>query len=597
MKYSLGLDLGTTSVGWAIINEDKKRIEDLGVRIFERPENPKNGESLAKPRRDARSTRRRLKRRRQRLNYLKSFFIEHKLLKLEEINDELFHRYDPYQLREQAISKKLPNNQLFVALYHIAKRRGYKSNRRKVEEASTDSRKVLGAIKENQKLLEQYKSVAQALLEDDKFKSHKRNRLDDYTNSFIREDFQKEIILILKTQGWSDDDIFELLDKKPHGLFYQRPFMTEELINKMRGKCPYEKGEQRAWKASYTFEIFRLAQDLANLTYNDGQRLTPEQIRLCIEKAQNTQKVTYKAIRETIGHKNSSDFRFDYIRGKKEASYEDEEKHEFCNLKFYHDIRKATKDSSEDLQRITANQDLFDKIGYILTANKDDEKVKGALSELELSPTTTDYLMGLSYSKFAHLSIKALRKLTPHLLIGMTYDQAVEAEYPGEFSEKLSGDKNELPVLSEEEQSQITNPVVKRAINQTRKVVNAIIKKYGAPTQIKIECANELSKNYNERKKIKDRQDENAANNKRIISLLQENFNITNPSGKQITKYKLWEEQLNKCQYCGKPLSLDIFIDDKLAEIDHIIPFSRCGNDSNANKALVCSSCNQPDAV
>ena len=52
MKYSLGLDIGTTSIGWAVIDEDKQRIEDLGVRIFERPENPKSGESLAKPRRD-----------------------------------------------------------------------------------------------------------------------------------------------------------------------------------------------------------------------------------------------------------------------------------------------------------------------------------------------------------------------------------------------------------------------------------------------------------------------------------------------------------------------------------------------------------------
>lgn len=73
MKYSLGLDIGTTSIGWAVINEDKQRIEDLGVRIFECPENPRNGESLAKPRRDARSTRRRLKRRRERLKLPQTF--------------------------------------------------------------------------------------------------------------------------------------------------------------------------------------------------------------------------------------------------------------------------------------------------------------------------------------------------------------------------------------------------------------------------------------------------------------------------------------------------------------------------------------------
>ena len=109
MKYSLGLDIGTTSVGWAVVNETKQRIEDLGVRIFERPENPKNGESLAKPRRDARSVRRRLKRRRERLDYLKQFFIEHDLLSEAEIADLFLYDKDhprhnnPYLIRAQAI--------------------------------------------------------------------------------------------------------------------------------------------------------------------------------------------------------------------------------------------------------------------------------------------------------------------------------------------------------------------------------------------------------------------------------------------------------------------------------------------------------------
>lgn len=57
MNYSLGLDIGTTSCGWSVINLDKKRIEDLGVRIFEGAENPKNGQSLATPRREKRGMR------------------------------------------------------------------------------------------------------------------------------------------------------------------------------------------------------------------------------------------------------------------------------------------------------------------------------------------------------------------------------------------------------------------------------------------------------------------------------------------------------------------------------------------------------------
>lgn len=598
MKYSLGLDIGTASVGWAVVNEDIKRIEDLGVRIFDTPENPKNGESLAKPRRDKRSMRRRLSRRRQRLNYLKNNFIENNLLSTEQIANILDPakdpKIDPYKARQKGISEQLSNEELFVAIYNIAKRRGYKSNRKKVEEndKKSDSKKILGEINKNKQLVEKYGSVGSALYADDKFKTHKRNKTDSYTNSFIREDFEKEARLILEKQNWTENQIERLFhDPNKHwgGIFDQRPFMTEELIAKMRGNCPLEPGKQRAWKASWTYELYRVAQDLSHLKYNHDNELTPEQIQAVIDAAKQTQKITYKKVREIIGFKNAEDFKFDYIRGKREKSYEEEEKHDFCKLKYYHDIHKATGD---DFAKIEQDTELFDKIGYILTVNKDDANIEKALKELPLSQSSIDKLMALNYSGFAHLSIEALRKLTPHLLAGETYDKAVEAEYPGEFAAKLSGNKNELPPLTEEQSNQITNPVAKRAINQTRKVINAIIKKYGAPYQVKIECTNELAKTFRDRMDIKKRQDENnAANNARIEKLKE--LGVTNPTGQQIIKYKLYEEQLCKCQYCGKSFGPEIFLDDKLTEVDHIIPFSRCGNDSLANKALVCSACNQ----
>ena len=63
-QYRIGLDIGITSVGWAVLQNNSQdepvRITDLGVRIFDVAENPKNGDALAPPRRDARTTRRRL---------------------------------------------------------------------------------------------------------------------------------------------------------------------------------------------------------------------------------------------------------------------------------------------------------------------------------------------------------------------------------------------------------------------------------------------------------------------------------------------------------------------------------------------------------
>lgn len=597
MKYSLGLDIGTTSVGWAVINEDVKRIEDLGVRIFDTPENPKNGESLATPRRVKRSSRRRINRRRQRLNYLKEFFVENNILTLDEITNILNPaknpKINPYEARNKGIHEQLSNEELFVAIYHIAKRRGYKSNRKKIEESDKESGKILQAIKHNKDFLTKYETIGSALYSDTNFSAHKRNKADSYSNSFIREDFEHEALKILQKQNWPERQIQKLFhdpSKKYRGIFDQRPFMTEELIAKMRGNCPLEPGEKRAWKASYTFELFRLAEDLSHLKYNNGNELTLKQIQAVIDEAKRIQSIKYKKVREVIGFKNAEDFKFDYIRGKHEKTYDEEEKHEFCNLKYYHAVRKSV--TPEEFVELEHDIDAFDQIGYILTVNKDDANINAALKKMPLCAESIDNLMSLNFSGFAHLSIKALRKLTPHLLNGKTYDKAVEAEYPGEFKAKLSGDKSLLPPLTEEQENQITNPVAKRAINQTRKVINAIIKKHGAPYQIKIECANELAKTFRDRMDIKKRQDENnAANNARVEKLKE--LGITNPTGQQIIKYKLYEEQLCKCQYCGKSLGPEIFLDDKLTEVDHIIPFSRCGNDGLANKALVCAACNQ----
>ncbi len=71
INYILGLDIGIASVGWAMVEIDEEenpiRLIDLGVRVFERAEVPKTGDSLAAARRLARSVRRLTRRRAHRL--------------------------------------------------------------------------------------------------------------------------------------------------------------------------------------------------------------------------------------------------------------------------------------------------------------------------------------------------------------------------------------------------------------------------------------------------------------------------------------------------------------------------------------------------
>ena len=612
MNYSLGLDIGTTSCGWSVINLDKKRIEDLGVRIFEGAENPKNGHSLAEPRREKRGMRKRLHRRRIRLNFLKQFFIQQKILSNQQIESLLAphnNQIDPYAVREKALSEKITPEELFIALYHIAKRRGYKSNSRAETSGDADeNKKTLSAITANQVFLKEYQTVGEALNHAEKFKSHKRNKPNDYSNSFARADFEDEIKKILNKQSefypvLNEEKIQELLYSENFGVLFQRRFMTPELIEKMRGKCQFEKDKPRAQRASYSFELFRLASDLVHLTYNMGNKLTIDEIAACIEKAKELSVLKYSHIQKILAEDVEDEINFDYIRGLKRKDLIKDEaeakkkalEQKFGELKFYHAIKKALKDQPAEWKDIESNIELFDNIGFVLTANKEDDSVREELKKLGLKPSVINGISNIkqSFAGFGHLSLKALRKITPFILQGETYDKAVvDAGYI--FTAKISGNSNRLPALSKEENNQITNPVVKRAISQSIKVVNAIILKYGAPTRIHIECASELAKSYDKRNEIIKTQDENRENNEKIIARLKEEFHVLSPTATQITKFKLYEQQDGKCLYSGSPIDLNrLFSDEHYCEIDHIIPISRCGNDGMINKVLVLNQENQ----
>lgn len=637
-KYSLGLDIGTSSVGWAVLDLDKERIHDLGVRIFERPEDPQNGDSLAKPRRDARSARRRLKRRRQRLNHLKQFFVDQNILTKNQVEKVLdyksdFNKLDIYALRSKALTEELSPEELLKVLYQIAKRRGFKSNRKVVEESDKEGGRVTSALKTNEKFLadNNYTTVGEALSRDEKFAPHKRNKRDDYTNSFARDDFLCELEAIIKIQrnyalknvpkqainemiyGIDDGQVTNV-----NAIMYQRPFMTKELIEKMVGECTFEKDEKRAPKASYSFEVFRLASDLSHLIFiprdaskrqakreNLEVRLSPEQISKIIDVAKSQKNLTYKKVRSTAGI--SEDYVPKDVRGKKKEGDEFGEDNTFGGLKAYNDIRSALRALPEDWAKIN-NESAINQIAYVLTTQKADEGIRDELNLLPISDKAKEAIVKIkptNFKAFGHLSIKALQKITPHILEGMTYDKACEAA--GYDFKKQSASLE-----------QITNPVVKRAIAQTLKVVRAIERKYGKPYFIKVETARDLAKNFKDRNAIKKENEENQGYNEDIKSIITDGYEASPKTkggkqllghlrelnvhlnknadfnGRQIIKVKLYREQNGVCLYSGKSIDFETMLrDDNAYQVDHIVPFSRSNNDGITNKTLVLTEENQ----
>ena len=309
-------------------------------------------------------------------------------------------------------------------------------------------------------------------------------------------------------------------------------------------------------------------------------RLSPEQISKVIDVAKSQKSLTYKKVRSTAGI--SEDYVPKDVCGKKKDGDEFGEENAFGGLKAYNDIRSALKDLPEDWAKID-NESAINQIAYILTTQKADEGIRVELDALPLSDKAKEAIVKIkptNFKAFGHLSIKALQKITPHVLKGMTYDKACEAA--GYDFKKQSASLE-----------QITNPVVKRAITQTLKVVRAIERKYGKPYFIKVETARDLAKNFKDRKAIENENKENQARNQSIIQTLNEN-DIVTPTGQQIIKVKLYREQNGVCLYSGKPIDFETMLhDDNAYQVDHIVPFSRSNNDGMTNKVLVLTEENQ----
>lgn len=137
--------------------------------------------------------------------------------------------------------------------------------------------------------------------------------------------------------------------------------------------------------------------------------------------------------------------------------------------------------------------------------------------------------------------------LIPFLEKGMKYSDACAAAGI-DFKGHSDNERSHLLHPTQDDYADITSPVVKRAVSQTIKVINAIIRKQGcSPTYINIELAREMAKDFKERNKLKKENDENRARNERLLERIKKEYGKSNPTGLDLVKLKLYEEQQGVC--------------------------------------------------
>lgn len=605
--YGIGLDIGVASTGWAVVALNDLAqpcgFIRLGSRVFPGAEHPKTGESLAAPRRMARSMRRRTRRKALRKQDLYRLMEQSGLAGRQELSAlfEAGHLEDIYALRTRALDEPVTPQEFARILLHLMQRRGFKSNRRAAN--SKEDGALLQAVTQNRQRMEEngYRTVGEMLYRDPSFAVHKRNKGENYLSTVSREEIAREAQAVFAAQrgfgqAWATPELeaeyLTLLlrqrsfDEGPGGNSPYRGGWAAKI-----GTCTFLPGEDRAFKNTPTFERFTLLQKISHLRVIENgctRALSEEERAKLLALAYRVENVPYSRIRKELQWDEA--VRFADVRYKGDDVPETfEKKYKLPVLKGTHALRKA-------LQTDTPDFPLWDEIVKFLALNRNEDTRRAWLTDKGLSAAQVDALLGLDFAGTGHLSLEACRMLEPWLLQGMTYDQACtqagldfRAHNNCKKSPTLPASEKNAPELKN-----ITSPVVRRAVSQTIKVINAIIREMGQPpVWVHIELARELSRTLDERRKAEKSMEDNASQNERLMQEIRENFHILQPAGQDLVKYRLWKEQDGRCAYSQQSLDISRLFEPGYAEVDHIVPYSISFDDTRNNKVLVLAAENR----
>lgn len=471
-----------------------------------------------------------------------------------------------------------------------------------------------------------------------------RNKQGDYSKALSRILLGDELKALFEHQrklgntfvtGKLEAAILGSGDKKS-GLFWaQNPALAGSKLLEMLGRCTFEKtggedgkGEYRAPKASFTAERHVWLTRLNNLRIVvDGttRPLNEAERRIALPMPyQQAGDVTYKQLRAALtkaGYLPES-FRYTglaYASGQKtDEKTKDPESAALVKLPAWQELRKTLekKELAAEWQKISTDAldgkpQLLDQIAWVLSVYKDDAEVEAELRKLNLpnSEKMIDTLLDIRFDKFSNLSLKALRQIVPLMEQGQRYDEAVanipEYGHHSQLHKVGAGEHKYLPPFYKERDKTgrmvfnddmdiPRNPVVLRALNQARKVVNALIKEYGSPHEVHIEMARDLSRPLDERRDIEKLQKEFRDNNEKGKAQFAQDFNIVGAvKGKEFEKYQLYREQQGKCAYSIEPMDIHRLFELGYVEIDHALPYSRSFDDSKNNRVLVLAKENR----
>ena len=639
MKRVLGLDLGSTSIGWAIIEENSAEVLDvpfegesdkiiaMGSRIIplttDESTQFSKGQALTK---NADRTAKRTQRKGyDRYQLRRSLLLEE--LKRDGIYDGIsmpLTKLELWGLRAKAVKEPISLAELGRVLCHINQKRGYRTAK------SDFGDKKLGAYV--QQVVDRYREIKDmgltvgqymynALCENDAFRCKDR--------TYPRIAYIEEYDAIMACQKTFYPDVLTdecIAHIRDYIIFHQRPLKS---CKHLVGRCELERcdvvvddsgrvrnqGPKVAPRSSPLFQACKIWESINNLTINnkvnDTLYISLEHKQKIYEFMRVNEKLTAKDLAKILGVKPAEWFcgkavgkglqgdTTYYAIKKTLGSYPK------ANdlLRFELRLADGDKVNTETGEITKVIDSSFEReplymLWHTLYSISDIEELRRLLkSKFGIEDdAVVEALCQIDFVKagYGNKSSRAMRKILPYLQEGMQYyDAKVAAGYD---DTTLTKEQNEVRVLAERllpiQKGELRQPVVEKILNQLVNLVNALMTEYGRFDEIRVELARELKQNREERESATKEINRNQRVNDNIAKRIQEEYGLA-PTRSRIQKFKMWEESEHICMYCGNTVNVHEFLLGFGVEVEHIIPRSVLFDDSFSNKVCACRACNK----
>lgn len=635
MKRILGLDLGSASIGWAIIEENSKeatsadieaiqkdKIVAIGSRII--PLNVDESTQFSKGQaitKNADRTARRTQRKGYDRYQLRMATLLRKLSELGMYNGTTLKldTLSLWGLRAKAVTEQISLLELGRVLCHINQKRGYRTVKSDFGDKKTGEyvSQVVDRYNELHSLgLTIGQFMHKNLMADNAFRCKDRvYPRDAYVEEFdtimaCQKQFYPEVL--------TEEGVSYI---RNYIIFHQRPLKScKHLVARCQLESFDEKGNPRQYapkvapRTSPLFQVCKIWEAVNNIKVknkvDDELFISLEQKRAIFDFMNTHEKLKATDLKNILGIK-SKEWLFGKAVGnglQGNTTYcaiakaldgcakRDELLRFDLRVKDGGVVDTETGELSKVIDESCEQEPLYQLWHALYSISSIDELRSVLRKTFDIEEESViEELCKIDFVKagYSNKSSRAIRKVLPYLQEGYQYyDAKLKAGYK---DTTLTKEQNEARELAERlmpiQKGELRQPVVEKILNQLVNLVNALMSEYGRFDEIRVELARELKQSREERESATSAMSKNNKKNERAANRIKE-LGIT-PTKSRIQKYRLWEEAKQTCMYCGKTVNDKEFLLGFGVEIEHIIPRSVMFDDSFSNKVCACRECNK----